>query len=128
MNTVNLIGNLVKDPDATDNGNTTVCRFTLAINEGFGENKRTDYIPIVCFGKTAENCGKFLRKGQRAAVTGRLEISSYVSAKTGEKKYATNVVASRVEFLEPKPAGNHTELEEGHVSSNVFEKVGGTPW
>lgn len=99
MNNCSLIGRLVRDPDVrTTQSGTTVARFSIAIDSGFGDNKRTDFPSIVCFGKTAEICDKYLSKGSQVGVTGRLQTGSY--EKDGTKFYTTDVIADRVEFLQ----------------------------
>lgn len=101
MNQVQLIGRLTRDPElryTTGQSQTAVCRFSLAINTGYGDRQRTDYPNIVVFGKAAENCEKYLRKGSQAGVTGRIQTGSYTN-KDGQKVYTTDVIASSVEFL-----------------------------
>ena len=106
MNEVCLIGRLVKDPEERRAGETTVCNFTLAIDR-IGKEKQADYPRIIVFGKTAENCIKYLAKGKLAGVTGRIQTGSY--EKDGQRIYTTDVVANRVEFL--SPAGKSQEDE-----------------
>lgn len=101
MNNVQLIGRLTKDPElrySTGQNQTAICRFSLAINTGYGDNQRTDYPSIVVFGKMAENCEKYLTKGSQAGVTGRIQTGSYTNNK-GVKIYTTDVIASSVEFI-----------------------------
>ena len=99
MNNCSLIGRLVRDPDVrTTQSGTTVARFSIAIDSGFGDHKRTDFPSIVWFGKTAEICAKYLSKGSQVGVTGRLQTGSY--EKDGTKFYTTDVIADRVEFLQ----------------------------
>lgn len=102
MNNVILIGRLVRDPELryTSGSQMAVCRFTLAIDRRVkqGEEKKTDFPNVICFGKTAENCEKFLAKGRKVAVQGRLQTGSY--EKDGVKHYTTDVIADNVEFLE----------------------------
>ena len=100
MNSVQLIGRLTKAPEiryTTGNEPTAVARFTLAVNDGYGENERTSYINVVVFGRAAENCEKYLDKGRQVGITGRIQTGSY--EKDGRTIYTTDVVASRVEFL-----------------------------
>ena len=100
MNSVILIGNLARDPElrySTGANQTAICRFTVAVNDGYGEKQRTSFIQIVTFGKTAENCEKYLAKGRKVAVNGRIQTGSY--EKDGRTVYTTEVVASNVEFL-----------------------------
>ena len=115
MNSVSIIVRLTKDPDIRTNAETqtTVARFSIAINRGKGKNgedKGTDYPNIICFGKTAELVEKYLGKGRLVGITGRIQTGSY--EKDGHKVYTTDVVADRVEFLdkaekedEPVPRG-----------------------
>lgn len=103
MNRVCLIGNLTRDPElryTTGEKQTAMCRFSVAINDGYGENQRTSYPNIVAFGKTAELCDKYLRKGNKAGIEGRIQTGSY--EKDGRTIYTTDIVADRVEFLTPK--------------------------
>lgn len=106
MNSVNLIGNLTKDPElrySTGQNQTAICRFTLAINEGYGEKQRTNFIPILTFGKIAENCDRYLSKGKKAGVKGHIQTGSY--EKEGRTIYTTEVVAEAVEFLSSSQQG-----------------------
>ena len=100
MNSVVLVGNLTRDPElrySTGANQTAICRFGIAVNDGYGENQRTSYINIVVFGKQAENCDRYLAKGRKVAIEGRIQTGSY--EKDGQKVYTTDVVANRVEFL-----------------------------
>ena len=121
MNKVVIIGNLTKDPETrytTGENPTAVCRFTVAVNEK-RKNPQTkewedspSFIPVTVFGKQGENCDKYLSKGSKAAVEGRIQTGSYTN-KEGQKVFTTEVVASNVEFLssrsesasEPAPNG-----------------------
>lgn len=107
MNKVILIGNLTKQPELkfTPGAGTAVASFTLAINEGWGDKKKTNYIPCVAWNKTAENIANFCDKGSKVAVFGRIEVRSY-DAKDGSKRYVTEVVASEVQFLDNKKQGS----------------------
>lgn len=110
MNSVSLIGNLTKEPEtrySTGNETMAICRFTIAVNEGYGEKQRTSFIPIVCFKNTAENCEKYLAKGSKVAVLGRIQTGNY--EKDGRTVYTTDVIASSVEFLGQKNGENQTE-------------------
>lgn len=99
MNTVCLVGRLTRDPEVHyTNENLAICNFTVAINRA---KDGADFPSVVVFGKTAENCGKYLKKGDRVGVEGRIQTGSY-ERPTGEKVYTTKVSAHRVEFLESK--------------------------
>ena len=76
---------------------TTIARNSLAVDSGYGDNKRTDFINLVAFGKTAENLEKYGFKGQKLLVEGRLQIGSY--EKDGVKHSTTDIIIDRSEFL-----------------------------
>lgn len=102
MNSVILIGNLARDPELsyTPNTQTAVCRFSLAVNrpKKDGEDQGADFIRITVWGKQAENCDRYLSKGRKVAVNGRIQTGSYKD-KNGQTVYTTDVVANNVEFL-----------------------------
>lgn len=111
MNKVILIGNLTKDPELTTTTNgISVCKFSLAISRKFtnaeGE-KETDFINIVTWRKTAENCAKYLKKGNKVGVIGEIQTRTY-DAQDGSKKYITEVVAEEVDFLSINNNSNTT--------------------
>lgn len=105
MNNVNIIGNLTKDVElryTTDQ--KPIAKFSIAVNDGYGEQKRTSYIPIVVFGKQAENADRYLSKGSKVAVNGRIQTGSY--EKEGRTIYTTDIIASNIEFLSAKQLAN----------------------
>lgn len=97
MNSVALIGRLTKDPEArTTQTGTVVCRFSLAVDR---DKEGADFPNVVCFGKTAENVGRFMSKGRLVGVSGRIQTGSY-EKQDGTKVYTTDVVAYNVQFLD----------------------------
>jgi single-strand DNA-binding protein len=104
MNRVILIGRLGRDPeDRMTAGGTRVSNFSLAtdINHAGNEEKTTEWHRIVVFGKTAEQCNLYLQKGRLVCIEGALQTRSWEKP-PGEKHYATEVVASRVTFLDSR--------------------------
>lgn len=101
MNSVVLIGRLTKDPEVSYTPSTqmAVATFTLAIDRIGAKEKTADFPRIKVFGKQAENCERFLAKGRRCGVQGRIQTGSYKN-KDGATVYVTEIVADRVEFLE----------------------------
>lgn len=102
MNTVVLIGRPTGEPQmAYTPSQMAIAKFTLAVDrpKQKGKEDGTDFIRIVVFGKQAENCGKFLGKGNKTAVQGRIQTGSYKD-KDGKTVWTTDVIADRVEFLE----------------------------
>ena len=114
MNKVILVGNLVRDPELskTNNG-TAVCNFSIAVNRDYtnadGE-RDADFFNITVWRGRAETCGKYLKKGSKAAVTGSIQTRTY-DAQDGSKRYVTEIVAEEVEFVGSKQ-GNGTEERE----------------
>lgn len=108
-NTVNLIGNLGMDPEVKQlESGKTLARFSLATSEFYknaaGEKiKDAQWHNVVAWGKTAEIVEKYLKKGSKVAIEGKLSNRNYETAK-GEKKYITEVVANEVLMLGSKPA------------------------
>lgn len=102
MNRAILLGRLTKDPELryTPQG-TAVCTFSLAVDRRTtnqqGE-KETDFFNIVVWSKLAELCAQYLKKGQQAALEGRIQIRSYEN-KEGRRVYVTEIVAENVQFL-----------------------------
>jgi single-strand DNA-binding protein len=110
MNKVTLIGRLTKEPEIrTAQSGTTVARYSLAVQRAFKNNgqQETDFINCVCFGKTAEFAEKYLHKGTKVAVNGRIQTESYTK-KDGQKVYTTDVVIEDHEFVESKQAAGAT--------------------
>lgn len=105
MNRIMLLGRLTKDPEIryTPSG-ACVAQFTLAVDRPYAAadgKKEADFIPVVIWGKSAELAGNSLGKGQRALVEGRVQIRSY-DANDGSKRWVTEVIADRFEFIERK--------------------------
>ena len=104
MNKAMIIGNLTKDPELrTTASGISVCTFTVAVSRPFNRDE-TDFIPVVTWRGLAENCGKFLAKGRKVGVAGRIQTRSYED-NNGQRRYVTEIVADDVEFLSPKGEG-----------------------
>ena len=102
MNQVTLIGNLANDPESrVTNSGKAQCSFRLAVQRRFANAqgvREADFLNVVCWGKTAENCARYLAKGRKAAVQGSIQNRSYV-AQDGSKRYVTEIIAENVSFL-----------------------------
>ena len=114
MNKVILVGNLTRDPELSETpSGIPVCRFAIAVSRDYANaegNRETDFFNITVWRGRAENCGKYLKKGNKVAIVGSLLNRSY-DDKDGNKRYVTDVVANEVEFLTPKSASNDSEDE-----------------
>lgn len=123
MNAVNLIGRLTRDPEVryTSGSQMAVARFSIAIDRPTrnGE-KQTDFPSIVVFGKQAENCEKYLAKGRLVGIEGRIQTGSYTN-KDGKNVYTTDVIASRVEFIdwEEKVTHNANQSAVGNKPNDI---------
>ncbi len=119
MNKVVLIGRLTKDPELkfTPGSGAAVTTLTLAVdryNPKTNQNE-ADFIPIVIWGKQAENTANYMSKGGQVAISGKIQTRSY-DAKDGTKRYITEVVADQfggVQFL-----GNKGEVNQNNGSNN----------
>lgn len=131
MNSVVLIGRLTRDPEVryTSGSQMAVATFSIAIDRPIkqGEEKKTDFPRVTVFGKQAENCERFLKKGRLVGVQGRLQTGSYKD-KDGKTVYTTDVVAERVEFLEwGEGKGTNTQEDNKNGSQAKIEPQNTTP-
>ena len=121
MNNVILMGRLTRDPDTrytTGENQMAVARFNLAVDRR-GKDKGTDFINCVAFGKTGETVDKYLTKGTKIALSGRIQTGSYKD-KDGKTVYTTDVVVNEFEFCERKAA---TEPKEEPKMNDGFITV-----
>ena len=114
MNKVHLMGRLTRDPEvrySQGENATAIARYTLAVDRRYNRNndeQSADFINCVAFGRNGEFAEKYLRKGTKIVVTGRIQTGSYTN-KDGVKVYTTDVVVEEQEFAESKnnsSAGN----------------------
>ncbi|MCL1953429.1 MAG: single-stranded DNA-binding protein, partial [Firmicutes bacterium] len=115
MNKIILVGNLTRDPEISVVGNegVSVCRFGIAVNNQFGSEKsQANFFTIVTWRGLAENCAKYLVKGNKVAVSGRVEIREL--DKDGVRRVFVDVQADEVEFLTPR-----SQQAEGYEPRNI---------
>ena len=114
MNLVVQTGRLARDVELRYTpSNKAVAQFAIAVRKSFikeGESETAYFFPVVIWGVQAENCKKYLHKGSLVNVTGELRARSYETS-DGATKYVTEIMADRVEFLDPKPKGGNTQEE-----------------
>jgi single-strand DNA-binding protein len=108
MNKIFEIGRLTRDPELRyTNSGKAVCTFSIAVDDGYGENKKAYFFPVVVWNKAAEACGNSLQKGSKVAVTGKLTSRQYENNE-GKKVTVFEIVADAfdgVEFLDGKKQG-----------------------
>lgn len=114
MNKVFLIGNLTRNPEqgATPSG-TSYCKFSIAVSRRYANadgEREVDYFNVTTWRGIADNCAKYLLKGNKVALTGSLQNRTYED-KDGNKRTVTDIVAEEVEFLTPKKSDDH-EMRE----------------
>lgn len=124
MNKIMLLGRLTKDVETryTQTNNSLVATFTLAVNRRFakeGEERQTDFINIVAWGKTGEFCSKYFKKGLQVALVGRLQTRSYED-NNGQKKYITEVIAEEVYFAD---SNNRQTTDSSILNSPVNTQI-----
>ena len=122
MNKCFLIGNLTRDPElrTTSGSGLSVCSFTIAVTRRFANQngeREADFIPVVTWRATADNCAKYLRKGSQVAVVGSIQTRSY-EGNDGQKRYVTEVQADEVQFLN-RIAGR----EDGSAGSGGYDRA-----
>ena len=112
LNVIVLNGNLTADPELkTSQSGVSFCNFQIGVGRNYakqGEEKKTDFISVSAFGKTAEFIGKYFKKGSGIIVTGRLEMNNYTD-KDGNKRTTYNVIANEVSFAGSKKDNEQTE-------------------
>lgn len=100
MNKIILIGNVVRDPELQQtSGGKNLCRFTLAVTRPFNRDA-TDFFACTAWEKKAELIGKYVQKGNKLGIIGRLEINE--TEKDGVKTRHHNIMVEDIEFLTPK--------------------------
>lgn len=109
MNKVFIVGNLTRDPELrTVRDGIAVCSFTVAVNRrnrgAEAGQPDADYFRVTTWRGLAENCGRYLAKGRKVAVTGSVSVSIY-TANDGSTRASLDVTADDVEFLTPKSEG-----------------------
>ena len=117
MNKVELIGRITADPELRyTQSNKAYTRFTIAVNRGFknedGESE-ADFISVVAWEKRAETICKYVKKGNRLGLVGRIQTGSY-EKEDGTRGYLIDVIVGELEFLEnkskeEKPAPDYQE-------------------
>ena len=127
VNRVILIGNLGKDPDLryTPSGQP-VAKFPIATSERWKDKdgqfqQRTDWHNIVAWGRQAEICKEYLKKGSPVYIEGRIQSRSY-DDKDGNRKYITEIIANRIQMLGKK---GEEPASEGEVSEPEAEETQG---
>jgi single-strand DNA-binding protein len=125
MNVVILMGRLTAAPEIRQTDSTTVASYTLAVDR-IGKDKGADFIRCKAFGKSADFAEKYLKKGLKIAVEGRISTGSYTN-KEGQKVYTTDVIVNAHHFAESKgeaaPSAPPTPDDYLNVPGNIDDEV-----
>lgn len=127
MNKVILIGRLVSDPEVkytTGEKQTAIARYRIAVNRKFKKDgeQEADFISCVAFGKAGEFAEKYLAKGMKIAITGRIQTGSYEN-KEGQRVYTTDIIVEEHEFCESKNANNAENISDSAEVAALFDNV-----
>lgn len=126
MNKVILMGRLTREPDIRYSSNgeqqTVVARYTLAVDRRYKrENEQNvDFINCVAFGKNGEFAEKYLHRGMKICICGRIQTGSYTN-KEGQKVYTTDVAVEEHYFCESK--GANTNASQQETDADGFMKI-----
>lgn len=123
MNNVHLTGYLAKTPEVKyykevdGEEQVGLVTFTVAVKREFSREGQpdADFFPIAVYGKLAFTCARFLTKGKRVAIVGRLQTRTY-DDDTGARHYMTEVIARNVEFLSPQPQAQEQQQQPARKS------------
>lgn len=127
MNIVILMGRTTKEIELrhTAQSNIPVARFTLAVDRPYKkqeEEKKTDFISCVAFGRLAENLEKYVRKGRRIVIEGHIQVDSY-DRDDKSKGYSTSVIVERFHFADSKPGEQAQEVSKPEPEMDGLEPL-----
>lgn len=119
INNVVITGRLTRDAElrTTQNGKSVVS-FTVANDTGFGDYKRTNFINVVAWGKTAEFVANYFKKGSAIGICGQVQTRDY--EKDGHKVYVTEIVATEVHFIENKKNDDNA-TSDAAIENDIFD-------
>lgn len=127
MNKIILMGRLVRDPEiSSSTSGTTFARYTIAVDRKFKKEGEptADFFNCTSFGKQAEFVERYLKKGTKIVVSGRLQNNNYTN-KDGQKVYDVRIMVEDIEFAESKSEGGSTSAEKkpGNDFLNIPESL-----
>lgn len=99
MNKTTIIGNLTRDPESRTTDTNSVCSFVVAVNRR-GQTQKADYFRVSAWNGLGENCQRYLTKGKKVCVVGRISASAYIG-QDGNPQASLDLMAEDVEFLSP---------------------------
>lgn len=132
-NKVIQLGNLTRDPEVRYTpGGTAVASFAIAVNRRYKQGDEVkdevSYFDVVAFGKTAENCGQYLNKGDSVLIDGRLQQRRWDDKETGQKRSKVEIVAQTVTFMPKRNTGGQTGAGAGAEPEPPVDDDGTIPF
>lgn len=134
MNKVVLVGNLTNDVEkSVSKSGVYICKFCVAVNRPYAgdDEQPADFFRVTTFGNCAKACGNYLKKGNKVAISGIIQVNQWLD-KDGQRRYSTEIVASNVEFLTPKGTGQGAKETDkgGKGTGKAVERSdkGNLPW
>ena len=123
MNSVNIIGRIVKEPEIkkTSDG-LTICNLRIAMNDVRSKDDRSDFINVTVFGTQADLCERYLRKGFITGVSGRIHSEVYTD-KEGNNRYPISVRAENVQFLQWPERKDYSKEESEEAIEETNDEV-----
>lgn len=125
MNKVIMMGRLTRDPEVSYSSNSSsplaIGKFSLAVdrkNKKSNDTVTADFFNCTCFGKLAEFTEKYLKKGSKILISGRLQNNNYTN-KEGQKVYSTEILVDEIDFAESKSASTRDDYNRDSGSNEV---------
>lgn len=128
MNKFQFMGRLTRDPETRviPNSSTQVTTFSIAVNRRFADQngeRKTDFFNLTAFGKLAEFCSKYYRKGQQVLVEGRIQNRSW-DDQNGQKRYATDFIIENAYFADSR-RDTDSSMSMGNNNDTLSSTVDG---
>ena len=126
MNKAVLCGRLVRDPDvrySQGDSPMAIAKYTLAVDRRIKKNNEAsaDFIPCVAMGKQGEFAERYLKKGTKIIVSGRIQTGSYTN-RDGQKVYTTDIYVEEQEFAESKNVNNADGNNQAPPKDNAYDR------
>lgn len=125
---VTAVGTLGRDPEVRSTGSgTKVATFSIAVDQGYGDKSKTEWVNILCFNKLAELAEKYLKKGKSIALSGTLQTSSWDDRETGQKRYKTEVLARDITFMDSGGSRSDQGQERSRATQATRQSTSPSP-
>lgn len=125
LNQCNFIGRLGADPETRYSpSGDAICSFRIAVGWKGKEKEGTEWVPVTAFGKLAEICGQYLKKGAQVFISGRFKTDEY--EKDGIKRYITKIIADQMQMLGGRPEGQSDRPAPRREAPSQGEPTGGS--